>query len=79
MITKDPETSISLVYTTVKTQFINEIFPLNNDQATTEVIQSNKALREEFLQNIRPFPNMQTSLYKYRSKLLRQNKEAYQN
>ena len=76
MITKDPETSISLVYTTVKTQFINEI--LNDDQAT-EVIQSNKALREEFLQNIRTFPNMQTSLYKYRSKLLRQNKEAYQN
>ena len=78
MITKDPEISISLVYTTVKTQFINEIFPLNDDQAT-EVIQSNKALREEFLQNIRTFPNMQTSLYKYRSKLLRQNKEAYQN
>ena len=78
MITKDPETSISLVYTTVKTQFINEIFPLNDDQAT-EVIQSNKALREEFLQNIRTFPNMRTSLYKYRSKLLRQNKEAYQN
>ena len=76
MITKDPETSISLVYSTVKTQFINEI--LNDDQAT-EVIQSNKALREEFLQNIRTFPNMQTSLYKYRSKLLRQNKEAYQN
>ena len=78
MITKDPEASISLIYTTVKTQFINEIFPLNDDQAT-EVIQSNKALREEFLQNIRTFPNMQTSLYKYRSKLLRQNKEAYQN
>ena len=78
MITKDPETSISLVYTTVKTQFINEIFPLNDDQAT-EVIQSNKALREEFLQNIRTFHNMRTSLYKYRSKLLRQNKEAYQN
>ena len=78
MITKDPETSISLVYTTVKTQFINEIFPLNDDQAK-EVIQSNKALREEFLQNIRTFPNMRTSLYKYRSKLLRQNKEAYQN
>ena len=78
MITKDPETSISLVYTTVKTQLIDEIFPLNDDQAT-EVIQSNKALREEFLQNIRTFPNMQTSLYKYRSKLLRQNKEAYQN
>ena len=76
MITKDPETSISLVYTTVKTQFINEIFPINNDQAT-EVIQSNKALREEFLQNIQTFHNMRSCLYKCRSKLLRQNKEAY--
>ena len=59
MIRKDPKASVLAIYNMAKTQIVDEYFPINDDQR-------NKSLKEEFLQNVRSYHNIQSSLYPYR-------------
>ena len=59
MIRKDPNASVLAIYNMAKTQIVDEYFPIKDDQR-------NKSLKEEFLQNVRSYHNIQSSLYPYR-------------
>ena len=65
MIRKDPKASVLAIYNMAKTQIVDEYFLMKDDQAT-EINQRNKSLKEEFLQNVRSYHNIQSSLYPYR-------------
>ena len=63
MISKDTTETFFTIYYTVRKKLIDEYFPINEDQAK-EVLDRNKALREQFLQNVRSPRNISSSLFK---------------
>ena len=63
MISKDTTANFNTIYYTVRTKLIDEYFPINEDQEK-EVLDRNKALREQFLQNVRSPRNISSSLFK---------------
>ena len=65
MISKDTTANFNTIYYTVRTKLIDEYFPINEDQEK-EVLDRNKALREQFLQNVRSPRNISSSLYKFK-------------
>ena len=71
MISKDTTANFNTIYYTVRTKLIDEYFPINEDQEK-EVLDRNKALREQFLKNVRSPRNISSSLYKFKMKLHRQ-------
>ena len=54
MIRKDPKASVLAIYNMAKTQIVDEYFPIKDDHR-------NKSLKEEFLQNVRSYHNIQSS------------------
>ena len=67
MISKDTTANVFTLYYTVRKKLIDEYFPINEDQAK-EVLERNKALREQFLQNVRSVRNISSSLFKFKKK-----------
>ena len=64
MIVEDPTTDLRTMFNTVKTQLVDEFFMIKDDQEA-EIIQRNKDLKEEVLQNFRTFDSIKNTLYKY--------------
>ena len=78
MIAKDPTTDLCKMFNTVKTQLVDEFFMIKDDQEA-EIIQRNKDLKEEVLQNFRTFDSIKNTLYSYKIQVQKQNKDSDQN
>ena len=73
MISKDTTANLFTIYYTVRKKLMDEYFPINdNEDQAKEVLDRNKALREQFLKNVRSPRNISSSLYKFKMKLHRQ-------
>ena len=78
MIAKDPNTDLRSMFNTVKTELVNEFFMIKDDQEA-EIIQRNKDLKEEVLQNFRTFDSIKNTLYTYKIQVQKLNKDSDQN
>ena len=66
---RDPIARLRTIYSQAKNDVLEEYLPINCD-LEEEVVERNKVLRKEYLQNIKTLHSMRNVLYPYRWKFI---------